>query len=60
MRTVGEWLDKTDEICQELASKAERKKKEEIERTQAFFEGYIEACADFHKRMQTEISHNQG
>lgn len=56
MLTVEEWVDKTHEITNELEHEASIKKNSELARTNAFYDGYIQACEDFCKRMRRAIS----
>ena len=60
MLTVGEWLDKTEEIANELEKAADTLCTKEINRAKAYREGYIQACEDFNKQIICAISQNQG
>ncbi len=60
MLTVGEWLDRTEEIANELQHSANNRCAEEIKKANDYRDGYIQACEDFHKQMRYAISQNQG
>lgn len=60
MLTTGEWIDKVNEITEQLESEASKKLNAELKRAQAYHEGYVQACLDFGKIMRANISENQG
>ena len=60
MLTVGEWLDKTREITDTLEYEASRRKRTELTKINAYYEGYTQACEDYGRRMREEIQENQG
>lgn len=60
MLTVGEWVDKTNEIANVLENEASRRKATEMARINAYHEGYIQACEDYNRRMIHAIQENQG
>lgn len=60
MLTVAEWVDKVHEITNQLESESSKKLNSEIQRAQAYHDGYVQACEDFGKIMRSNISMNQG
>ena len=60
MLTVGEWIDKVHEITDALENKASIKKSKELEKVNAYYEGYTQACEDFGRAMRQAISEEQG
>lgn len=60
MLTVGEWCDKTEEICDSLEDMASKEKNKKINEANDYYGGYIQACEDYRRRMNQAISENQG
>lgn len=48
-------LDTINEITNQLEHNASIKKAKETEKIQAYYEGYVQACEDFGKRMRAEL-----
>lgn len=60
MKTVGEWIDKVNEIGNSLEHDANIELQEKIHKAKAYHEGYVQACEDFVREMSSAISQNQG
>jgi len=60
MLTVGEWVDATNEIADDLEHQSSVKLNKEIATAQARHEGYVQACEDFGRAMRKKISQEQG
>lgn len=48
-------IDTTHEITNQLQHDASIKRTKETEKIQAYYEGYIQACEDFGRRMRSEL-----
>lgn len=48
-------LDRIDEIANQLERNASIKNAKEMERVQAYYEGYRQACEDFCRGMRSEV-----
>ena len=59
MKTVGEWIDYTNEIADKLEKEADKKCKEEINKAQAYAQGYHQAIEDYARETRKEIRNNQ-
>lgn len=52
MQTLGEWSDKVNEITDALEHAANKKLVEEVQKANAYRDGYIQACEDFGREMR--------
>ena len=59
MLTVGEWIDVTHEIANDLEHRASMELGKEVAEAQAKHKGYTQACEDFARAMREKISQNQ-
>jgi hypothetical protein len=55
MKDTGEWIDFTHEIANSLENRASLKLNSDMEKAQAEYKGYVQACEDFAKAMREQI-----